>query len=415
MSIKILCIADIHLGKNISFLPDEIKLSPQLAWNNSVELAISQNIDLVVIAGDIIDNENVFFDVYSFLEKGINNLINAKITTVVVAGNHDNSLIEKFENLISSPYFIFLGKDQKWERKSIIINGKTISFDGWSFNSPFFDKDPLKEYDLPLKKEDEIKIGVLHCDKTKSCYAPIDVQSLKSFPHDIWVLGHIHTPEILLQNPFTFYCGSLMSLDVSETNFHGADLIEIDNTVKHRKINVSSLLLVDLMIDLSNVEEEELDSCLIEKISSIDFDSESCFVGVNITLQGRIDYYKRLKNRIYLLEKKIVHTKFKDEKEIVFFITKIQNKTKYKIDLEKMANGKDPLALLCQKILILTKENSKEKNLLIEEMKSVYANAKLSFSKEENKLSDKDVENYLIEGCFLAIEELIDQKGGQCY
>ena len=69
MSIRLLAIGDMHLGRQPSRLPAELAhqahdLGPQKAWERTVQQAIKQQVDLVVLAGDLVDQEDNFFEAF---------------------------------------------------------------------------------------------------------------------------------------------------------------------------------------------------------------------------------------------------------------------------------------------------------------------------------------------------------------
>ena len=89
MAMRILHTGDWHLGKNLEGCS---RLKEQEAFlNDFVNIVEEQNIDLVIIAGDIYDNSNppaqaekLFYDTLKKLSK------NGERATLVISGNHDN-------------------------------------------------------------------------------------------------------------------------------------------------------------------------------------------------------------------------------------------------------------------------------------------------------------------------------------
>jgi hypothetical protein len=88
--------ADLHLGtpfKGISELnPDLGGLlyqSTYLSFDNIVTLAIKENVDCVLIAGDVCDSEDKSLQAQLRFRKGLSRLSDAGIHTLIAYGNHD--------------------------------------------------------------------------------------------------------------------------------------------------------------------------------------------------------------------------------------------------------------------------------------------------------------------------------------
>ncbi|MDU3724668.1 MAG: exonuclease subunit SbcD, partial [Clostridium celatum] len=86
---RILHTGDWHLGKN---LEGQSRMDEQEAFlNDFIDIVEENNIDLVIIAGDVYDSSNpparaekMFYDTLKKLSK------NGERLTLVIAGNHDN-------------------------------------------------------------------------------------------------------------------------------------------------------------------------------------------------------------------------------------------------------------------------------------------------------------------------------------
>lgn len=93
---KILHTADWHLGKRLdrfSRLEEQV-----LVMNEIVEIADEQNVDLVLIAGDLFDNFNPSVEAAELFYKTLKRLsLNGKRPVVAISGNHDSP------NLINAP------------------------------------------------------------------------------------------------------------------------------------------------------------------------------------------------------------------------------------------------------------------------------------------------------------------------
>lgn len=106
---KILHTADWHLGKRLdrfSRLEEQV-----LVMNEIVEIADGQNVDLVLIAGDLFDNFNPSVEAVELFYKTLKRLsLNGKRPVIAISGNHDSpSLIDAPDPLARECGIILIG------------------------------------------------------------------------------------------------------------------------------------------------------------------------------------------------------------------------------------------------------------------------------------------------------------------
>ena len=59
---KILATADLHLGKQSSNVSRELRESSvTFTWNRIVKYAVEEQVDALLLAGDVVDRDNRFF------------------------------------------------------------------------------------------------------------------------------------------------------------------------------------------------------------------------------------------------------------------------------------------------------------------------------------------------------------------
>lgn len=167
--IKILHTADWHLGKKLdsfSRLEEQI-----LVMNEIIEIANQQQVDLVLIAGDLFDNFNPSVEAVELFYKTLKRLSNnGKRPVVVISGNHDSpSLIDAPDPLARECGIILIGypnaKIQEFELndfkilKSVegMIELKLNSFDYpiRIIHTPYANEIRLKQY-FGENKEDAL-------------------------------------------------------------------------------------------------------------------------------------------------------------------------------------------------------------------------------------------------------------------
>ena len=73
-------------------------LTAQSAWDFVVDSAIREKADLLVLAGDIVERDNRYFEAWAPLKAGVIRLLHAGLTIAAVAGNHDSEILPKLHD-----------------------------------------------------------------------------------------------------------------------------------------------------------------------------------------------------------------------------------------------------------------------------------------------------------------------------
>jgi DNA repair exonuclease SbcCD nuclease subunit len=238
-----------------------------------VDLAIQEHVTLLCLSGDVVDQDNKFWEAIGPLERGIGRLAAANIRTIAVAGNHDYDVLGRLADQFQPEHFTLLGRGGTWERLTIDEAGQPIlHIDGWSFPQQRVHESPLLTY--PLEPDPDVPIlGMIHgdLDVASTPYAPLELPRLRALSSAGWLLGHIHAPRLVNGSPWVLYPGSLQALDPGEPGAHGAWIVELsDSTLgvpKQRPL--SRVWYGQREIDLSGTSSEtELESLLLNEIRS---------------------------------------------------------------------------------------------------------------------------------------------------
>ena len=171
-SFRFLCAADLHLGREVSLtkgLGDRFSTSE--GWDALIALACAKQgeIEALLIAGDLLDREDLFSTFLPLIREGVERLAKAKIPLIAVARNHDPTVIIKIAETIGSPYFTVLGKGGEWQSHLLPCG---VRIDGWSFPAIHHPSSPF--VGVP-KGDTGLCIGIVHTDwdgGEKSPFAP---------------------------------------------------------------------------------------------------------------------------------------------------------------------------------------------------------------------------------------------------
>src|SRR6056297_709375 len=206
MPIKILATADLHLGRKSSALPPEAEPhSTRHSWKRLVDWAIRHQVDVLLLAGDIVDEDNRYFEATGPLQSGFSRLEQEGVEVFMIAGNHDFDVLEQIIRHHSYKHVHLMGANGRWEKITHTIQEEKIQFAGWSFTHKHEREDPLAGFDQLNLDPGQITIGLLHGDlyTPDSLYAPVTSAQLESKPVDAWIMGHIHKSiDIKQEHPY---------------------------------------------------------------------------------------------------------------------------------------------------------------------------------------------------------------------
>lgn len=238
-------------------MPGGHDVSATDAWRRLVDVALRDSVDVVLLSGDVADQDNKFWEAVGPLEAGVNKLAAAGIEVVAVSGNHDHDVLPRLAAQLPDG-FTLLGKGGTWQRHTLRRDGRAVlHVDGWSFPGRYVERDPTLDYHLP-HADDAPTIGLLHgdLDDAASPYAPLAAARLRSLGPAAWLLGHLHTPRLLSDHAcWLLYPGSPQALDFGETGVHGLWLLDVDSHLHTpRQVSLSSARYVLSTLDLTGVD-----------------------------------------------------------------------------------------------------------------------------------------------------------------
>lgn len=155
---KFLHIADLHLGKTIYGVP---MLEDQEYWMKQfLQLAKDEDVDAVVVAGDVYDRAAPSGEAMQLLDYFITQMSQMNIPLLMIAGNHDSGLRLSYgEKILAEKGVHIAGKIQA-PIKSVTITGKDgVTVDFWllPYVYPFgaasaLQNKDIHDYGLGIKK-----------------------------------------------------------------------------------------------------------------------------------------------------------------------------------------------------------------------------------------------------------------------
>ena len=360
---KILGAADIHLGRRPGRLPSSLTdriparaLGPAGAWERLIDLAIEEEVHALLLAGDVVDGEQDFFEAHAQLHRGVARLAEAGVRVLAVAGNHDTKVLPYLANEVEA--FELIGRNGEWEAVTVTAGDDQCTVWGWSFPQRIVRNSPL--LGAQFVGDEGVNFGLLHCDLDSegSPYAPTSSRSLDDLGLDAWLLGHIHVPTALEAPHPVGYLGSLTGLDAGEHGVRGAWLFE----VRERRIAkvcrraLAPLRWVRLTIELHGEESpEDARHLVLEELRELDREVRAeprppRAVGVRVTLSGRAPDRRALEA---LFGSGAGDELTVGDGGIHYFTETVRVETLPVVDLDALARQPNPVGLLAERLLLL--------------------------------------------------------------
>jgi len=362
---QILCVGDIHLGRRPRRLPDNLAdwghnlsdFTPVSAWRATVDYAVAQKVNAVLLAGDVVQSDNQYYEAFGPLDQGVRKLVDHGISVYAVAGNHDVEVLPRLADDIDG--FHLLGPDGTWEETVLEHEGKPfLRLAGWSFPTKHVTTNPL--IGLQVSFPDTLPVvGLVHCDLDvhNSQYAPVASGDLKRTGYSAWLLGHIHTPSTFAQEKPVGYLGSLVGLDPTETGLHGPWLMTVSDTeLTMAQVATSPLRWEHIVLPVDAVGEPgELDALLSGALADLHGRltgtlGDARAVGVRITLTGRSSSCRALEAHLRDSDPTPLRRELGG---VLYFVDKVQSRMLPALDLQAIARQDDPPGLLARKLLRL--------------------------------------------------------------
>ncbi|QDV78393.1 metallophosphoesterase family protein [Botrimarina mediterranea] len=291
---KFLHAADIHLDSPLRGLDryegapaDQIRGATRRAFENLVEVALREEVALVVLAGDLYDGDWRDFNTGLFFVKQMARLKEAGIPVYAVNGNHDaTSRITRRLPLPENVHVFPTG-----EATTIRLEGVDVAIHGQSFAEQCTTEDLAKNY--PAAVSGVFNLGVLHTSMTgrdgHGSYAPCSEACLRDRGYDYWALGHIHQREVLSGATTIAYPGNIQGRHIRETGPKGCLVVHVDDNLAvdpvFEPLDVLRWEVARVGLEGAGSSSDAIDR-VGDAISQVVEQTESRFVAVRVVLEG---------------------------------------------------------------------------------------------------------------------------------
>lgn len=236
MAFKFVHTADIHLDSPLKSLALRDEDLAELVGNATrttlariVDLCIFEEVQALVIAGDLYDGGQTSMKTARFLAQEMERIAAAGIPVFLIRGNHDASSKITRELTLPEEVTVFSGRAETVEA---VWNGHAVAVHGISFRHPHAPESLLDHFHPPVPGV--FNIGLLHTslDGTSGHdpYAPCALADLQQTGFDYWALGHIHKRAAYPGPTTVVMPGIPQGRDIGEAGFKSVTLVEVDES-----------------------------------------------------------------------------------------------------------------------------------------------------------------------------------------
>jgi DNA repair exonuclease SbcCD nuclease subunit len=257
---KFIHTADLHLDsplRGLSSYADapaaRLRTATRDAFHNLVTHAIDEQVDFMVVAGDVYDGDWKDFNTGLYFVRQMGRLRHAGIPVYLLYGNHDAD--SEMTRGLELPDNVHVFSSRKAE--TFRIDNKKVALHGRSFKVAATTENLLPSYPEPVGGW--LNIGVLHTalegNAEHAKYAPCSVAELQAKGYQYWALGHVHEHWMLRGDVTIAYSGNLQGRHIRELGARSALLVTAEDSeiTEVDRLEVDVLRWHALEVDISAV------------------------------------------------------------------------------------------------------------------------------------------------------------------
>ncbi len=266
--------ADLHLDSPFrgirseapDHVADTLRRATFDAYENIIALCLQEQVDALLVAGDIYDGADRSLRAQLRFVAGLNRLDGAGIRSFVCHGNHDP--LDGWEARLSLPPGCVRFGPEVTDEPVFPDAPERATVYGVSYPTREV-RQNLSPLFAQASAGSGFGIGLLHAnvggDPNHDSYAPCSIADLAETGLDYWALGHVHTRQVLRQErPTVVYSGNPQGRHPLETGARGVYLVEVDDygavSLDFRPVDVVRWETLEVDIGGLATEQELLDA-----------------------------------------------------------------------------------------------------------------------------------------------------------
>ena len=323
---KIVHCADLHLDSKMTANLDKEKAKERkaellLTFERMIAYAKEQQVEAILIAGDLFDTKNISAGAKNVVKSAISN--NPQVTFFYLKGNHDQDNFLSVEEEVPENLKLFSGEWTSYAlgKGRVVLTGLELHQEnsGSAYSALALD---AAKFNIVILHGQESESGA------KDKVEVINLRALKNKGIDYLALGHVHAYKEETLDARGVYCypGCLGGRGFDECGEHGFVVLDIDEeTGQYTKkfVPIASRHLYEVPVDVTDCMTS---AEMKQKIKSVLFDenniSSKSLVKVILTGTPDVECEKDVQ---YLLKS------FESD----FYFIKIYDETSLKVDINQ--------------------------------------------------------------------------------
>ncbi len=298
--------ADLHLDspfKGLAKVPDAVRVrlreSTFAALRRLTDIAIRDNADFVVLAGDLFDAADRSLRAQLQLQRTLGEITSHGVQVFVVHGNHDPESGRKAK-LDWPPGVFVYGSGAVDCHPAHTRSGELAAYIyGISYPAAAVTDNLALRFE---KREGApFHLALLHANvdgnPSYDNYAPCKLDELVTAGFQYWALGHVHDRRILHEYPHVVYPGNMQGRNIRETGGKGAYVVSVSDTgsIDMQFRDIADVIWQETVVSIEGMErEQELKNRLLTALEEARQEAEGRPVVVRIRLNGRGVLHDRL-------------------------------------------------------------------------------------------------------------------------
>lgn len=265
MAFRFVHAADIHLDSPLRSLalrdPELAELvgdATRRALTSIVDLCLDEQVDALLLAGDLYDGEQTSMKTARFLAGEMRRLHEAGVRVFIIRGNHDALSRITRELTLPETVKVFGGRAE-----TVTIDAAAgrfpVAIHGLSFAQAHAPESLLGKYRAPV--EGAVNIGLMHTSLGGAAghdlYAPCSVADLVSSGFRYWALGHIHMCSVVEGDCTIVMPGIPQGRHVNEAGAKSVTLVTVadDGAIRHEQRATSIAEFARVAVQADGVED----------------------------------------------------------------------------------------------------------------------------------------------------------------
>ena len=361
---KFIHAADVHLDSPMRGLEEyagapveRLRLATRRAMDNVVQLCVVEQVDFLLVAGDLFDTACRDFNSALSAAMQMQRLNRAGIPVYLILGNHDSR--DEMARQVPWPANVVLFDHKR--PHTVRHPSLPVAIHGMSYPKREVTENLVPDYPEPLA--DCFNIGLLHTNAggnpNHDSYAPCSVEELAIKGYDYWALGHVHDHAVLFERPHVVYSGTTQGRHAKELGAKGCLIVTVEDlevtSLEFRETDVMRWYRETVTLEPNDDEDALLDRTR-SALRQVTQSAEGRLAAVRLQYEGRCAVHQQL-SRDASRQQIVANLRglagdFGDD----VWIEKIQFRTQSPLNLDAMRLRQDLVGDLLREITAISQD-----------------------------------------------------------